>query len=548
MLFFGSSRKDAGSARSLSGSLMRGIGDEGASVDAPMQGEEAFDSASGGSAFLHCLEEVDRRWPNLKYLSLSLYSAWILLTMTNNGATTVLVGIDPGLLSVRLYLSSGMALALCLIGSAIFQKKAKTLVGNPVWVLSMGLLASVATCLLSMGLLPADPVASQPLFYACGIATGVGTAFVCLRIGWLYSVPPEGEVPFFVIGKAMLIADLLFFLIMGLPDGISGAMLGLLPVLAAATALLGRGTPGSRRDETDLVPAESLPKAFFTKLLASIAVFSFVVGVVKGCSALMQSAEDVSDQSIVVVFISFVIVGLVMLVACAALSIRNFEISKLYFPLMVCSCAAILLCAPFGNSLGAMQNIIINVGYNLFIVAVWALLSDLAERTTIMPIRVFGLGRGASGLGTTIGWLISYGMVTAGLPAASFLAPFFLVATVVVFAMVLLMLGQQTVSEALEKMYERASSSSTDSRNDAAPDGPSTWDGFCEKLSRDHGLTAREEEVLRLLSRGRTNGYIALELNISQNTVKGHTRNVFAKLGVHSRQELIDIFTHHMAS
>lgn len=517
-------------------------------VDASAGSERASGSASGRTAFSHCLEEVDRRWPNLKYLSLSLYSAWILLTMTNNGATSVPVGIDPGLLSVRLYLSSGIALALCLIGSAIFQKKAKALVGNSAWVLSMGLLASVATCLLSMRLLPADPAMSQLLFYVCGIATGAGTAFVCLRIGWLYSAPPEGEVPFFVIGKAMLIADLLFFMIVSLPDGISGAMLGLLPVLAASAALLGRGTPGSRRDETDLVPVESLPKAFFAKLLASIAVFSFAVGVVKGCSALMQSAQDVSDQSIAVVFASFAIMGLVMLVACAALSVRNFEVSKLYFPLMVCSCAAILLCAPFGGSLGAVQNIIINVGYNLFIVAVWALLSDLAERTTITSVRVFGLGRGASGLGTTIGWLISYGVVAAGLPAASFLAPFFLVATVVVFSMVLLMLGQQTVSEALEKMYERASSSSTSSKSGAAPDLPSTWDGFCEKLSRDRGLTAREEEVLRLLSRGRTNGYIALELNISQNTVKGHTRNVFAKLGVHSRQELIDIFTHHMAS
>lgn len=43
------------------------------------------------------------------------------------------------------------------------------------------------------------------------------------------------------------------------------------------------------------------------------------------------------------------------------------------------------------------------------------------------------------------------------------------------------------------------------------------------------------------LARGRDVAFIAEELTISKNTAKTHVRNVFTKLDVHSRQDIIDI-------
>jgi DNA-binding CsgD family transcriptional regulator len=55
-------------------------------------------------------------------------------------------------------------------------------------------------------------------------------------------------------------------------------------------------------------------------------------------------------------------------------------------------------------------------------------------------------------------------------------------------------------------------------------------------MARDaHGLTARELEVLRLVAAGRSNHAIAVELFISDHTVRRHLQNVFRKLGVSSR-------------
>lgn len=49
------------------------------------------------------------------------------------------------------------------------------------------------------------------------------------------------------------------------------------------------------------------------------------------------------------------------------------------------------------------------------------------------------------------------------------------------------------------------------------------------------GPTARELEVLALVAKGRTNREIAVELNISEHTVRRHLQNLFRKVGVSSR-------------
>ncbi|MBK7611222.1 MAG: response regulator transcription factor [Actinomycetales bacterium] len=51
-------------------------------------------------------------------------------------------------------------------------------------------------------------------------------------------------------------------------------------------------------------------------------------------------------------------------------------------------------------------------------------------------------------------------------------------------------------------------------------------------------LTEREEEVLALIARGRTNAEIAVELFIGLSTVKSHVASLMAKLGVRNRVEI----------
>jgi len=60
------------------------------------------------------------------------------------------------------------------------------------------------------------------------------------------------------------------------------------------------------------------------------------------------------------------------------------------------------------------------------------------------------------------------------------------------------------------------------------------------RRSVDYGvLTARESDVLAQLQRRRANAQIAADLHISVETVRTHARNIYRKLGVASRRELV---------
>ena len=60
-----------------------------------------------------------------------------------------------------------------------------------------------------------------------------------------------------------------------------------------------------------------------------------------------------------------------------------------------------------------------------------------------------------------------------------------------------------------------------------------------DTTSPDEALTAREREVLELLSQGLPNKLIARRLQISEHTVKFHVSSIYAKLGATSRTDAV---------
>lgn len=85
-----------------------------------------------------------------------------------------------------------------------------------------------------------------------------------------------------------------------------------------------------------------------------------------------------------------------------------------------------------------------------------------------------------------------------------------------------------------------AAASSADATGDWAY-GDEYWKGPCRSLADEFGLTPRETEVLEQLAQGRDLAFMEEKFVISRNTVKMHVRNIYAKLGVHSKQEVIDL-------
>jgi LuxR family transcriptional regulator, maltose regulon positive regulatory protein len=71
------------------------------------------------------------------------------------------------------------------------------------------------------------------------------------------------------------------------------------------------------------------------------------------------------------------------------------------------------------------------------------------------------------------------------------------------------------------------------------PERSSVFERLDPSGSRPDEISEREREVLRYLPTMLTAGEIAAELYVSVNTIKAHTRSIYAKLGVSRRQDAV---------
>lgn len=75
-------------------------------------------------------------------------------------------------------------------------------------------------------------------------------------------------------------------------------------------------------------------------------------------------------------------------------------------------------------------------------------------------------------------------------------------------------------------------------------DAPNYQDRLSKQaaLVRQHyRLSARETEVMELIARGNTVARIAEQLVVSENTIRTHSKRIYAKLDIHKKQELVDL-------
>ena len=60
-------------------------------------------------------------------------------------------------------------------------------------------------------------------------------------------------------------------------------------------------------------------------------------------------------------------------------------------------------------------------------------------------------------------------------------------------------------------------------------------------IAERYGLTERERETASLMARGYTAKHVAEELTVAVSTVKGYSKSIYRKMGIHRKDELIEI-------
>ena len=241
----------------------------------------------------------------------------------------------------------------------------------------------------------------------------------------------------------------------------------------------------------------------------------------------------------------------VVLVVLAVASIVLFGEAKidLAYKFVVPLMAAGLLLLPFMSAgQEALAAVVIMSGYTLLEIYVWASLADSAANTSAPTPLVFGLGKSC---------------MNVGLLAGTFLGMYFgssssmLLVGVMVFIVYLFIVMENAMSPGIgvalsldhqddRKPGKRAAKPNKVTIEEAAKLNLSEMfnamlDERCSIVASRYGLSARETEVLGQLARGRSLQAIADDLCVAYSTIKTHTDRIYAKTGVHSRQDLISL-------
>ena len=344
------------------------------------------------------LENIEAEWPAFKYLGFGCYYAWIFLCYSSDVLFSYPAGINGMSSQTVMYLLSTTALALTLLAAALLHKRAAKLVASVKFVAIAALIASLATGMVGL----TDQDAGNPLFWTGCVLSGVGTAFVSLRFGMMYSVMAARKA-MTNAAAAFVVAGGLYFVVIGLPHELRLVLCVGLPLMAALCTVTfdpsRKGRPGR-----EVIPTESLPARFFMKLVIAIATFSAIAGFYNGMGANIDLAGAVSSSHGHALMVFAVSVVALLLLAVGGAIDRGFDLSKLYYPIIVLGCFGIIV-VPLVGGYDPVQRMIIGAAYNLFILFVWCLLAHVANRTDLAPVMVFGFGRGASAVGTTVGWL-----------------------------------------------------------------------------------------------------------------------------------------------
>ncbi|MEG0756833.1 MAG: helix-turn-helix transcriptional regulator [Raoultibacter sp.] len=192
------------------------------------------------------------------------------------------------------------------------------------------------------------------------------------------------------------------------------------------------------------------------------------------------------------------------------------------------------LIAPFSFGLDtSITNGLLRAGRDCFSLLIWLVLASIGHRNIFMLLPILGSVRFMSGIGTDIGAIA--GRTTNSLITEAPLAAEALTAAFVFAFIAFLWLGFRDFSFARVINGVKAIT---------APEIKQIGDHIearCREIGMREGLTEREIDILGLLAKGRDGKFIAEEYVLSYNTVKTHIKHIYQKLGVHSRQELIDL-------
>lgn len=377
-----------------------------------------------------------------------------------------------------------------------------------------------AACMAIAPLLFALQAPSQ-VYIAAAVLGGLGFGWNILQWGAVFS-KVDTEVSVFYLFLSLGLSTILGVIVEPLSNP---AIAGTLFVFALLSALLAtranKFAPKNPTEPEIRFDRETLSS--FWKLFIGIGIFAFVFGYT-GAPEMYEGAG---------IFFLLQRLGNIIIVAASIYWVFSRRTrayaSKLWSSVLLVMAATLILLsfrAPEAQSVGFM---LLLTAQSFAKVLLLAILADIAHHSKWHPYAVFSAG-----------FILFTLPLLTGSALSAALTGFDLMNSDLMIALAMLACSLILLLNSTNFYYHRIFFDLEENSVEASLE--ENIADICRELTQEYQLSLREAEVLSMLARGRTRSYIASALFISENTVKAHAKNIYAKMDIHSKQELLDIF------
>lgn len=419
---------------------------------------------------------------------------------------------------------SHLGLALTLCSSAVLTTKLHNYI-NTRKALKFAVAALLFVCTSTLVLVE-HKYFTQPW---CSIASfTAGTLLGLLDIMFGLKVCSMGIVKGVVsIFSAFCMAGMIFAIVVTMPEVVAIVFAIVLPLLIGFILL---------RVEIPKVEGEPITVQFALHHGGFSIRLIFVIGMLSIAEGLAQTL--LMDYNPIILdgayaWMSFVAI----LVATVLLGVSLFSSKSLNFTSAYRTTAATLglafLFVPIVSHGSLFADLISLLSYNVLTIILWIMIVRIVTRYSLPTQFVLGLGLGVYCAGMLVGQFFGAIYASFFVVTAKGLSTVTLICVCLVFFGYLFLFNE----EAMDKLL-----------NERDQQGPKRFVQRCDEVSKAYKLSPREEEIMILVVKGRSNPRIQETLGLTAGTVNSHLSHLYRKLGVHDKQSLIDIIENFDAS
>lgn len=386
---------------------------------------------------------------------------------------------------------------------------------------------------------------TMPLPFTGAETTIIGSALGGIGVAWLYMCWGE-----FYSELEIRYAAPLIFLTMAL-GSCGKTIIDLLPTLPATVILMTLPLVSFAcvRRAQHSTPEAIEPDRYYNsrtvrslwRLVLGIVVYSFVVGLIQ--SMPLDMPPSAYEPMVLAHHGGEVLIALAFFVWIVFLK-RGLNFSRTWRVVLLLMATALLFAANLGHLIGGYFYVLMGIAQTALIILLFLALADIARHSSYNPLLIFSVGWIAYALpfplGDMVGSLFHHAASNASL-VMSFIV--WILVIVTLFFLDESSVGKQPIFPELNEGEDDDTPAKRIGEIHHSLDNQESTDTLslrCAVLSDELQLTPREREVLELLVRGRSKIYIAEAFFVSENTIRGHVKRLYAKVGVHNKQELVD--------